>query len=165
MLTIRQMKKFISQYGSKDDIVFVCVGTPRNIADSIGPRVGTKLKQRGFKNVYGCLEDPIHAANLEQKYYEILDENYGKKIIAIDACISIDMNRQGSILLSNRPLKPGSGVGKKLIRVGHCSINLVVMKVKGHRHTYSDFVNFSDDKFIESFSSIASRHIYKSLLD
>ena len=47
----------------------VCIGTDRSTGDSLGPLVGTMLQEKTLSHfhVYGTLEEPIHAVNLEEK--------------------------------------------------------------------------------------------------
>jgi hypothetical protein len=47
-----------------NDVHFICIGTDRSSGDSLGPFVGTYLNEMGYKNVYGTLDEPVHAMNL-----------------------------------------------------------------------------------------------------
>ena len=40
--------------GSGARLVFVCIGTPRIIGDSVGPRVGSMLKKAGVQAYNGA---------------------------------------------------------------------------------------------------------------
>ncbi len=101
-----------------DDVIFLCIGTDRSTGDSLAPLVGTKLRKRGNKNVYGTLEDPVHALNLKD-VLETLPKD--KKILAIDACLGKESS-VGTFSIKNGSLKPGEGVGKDLPEVGDWSI-------------------------------------------
>ncbi|MDG0959670.1 spore protease YyaC, partial [Bacillus paranthracis] len=70
-------------------IILVCIGTDRSTGDALGPLVGTKLEQVGIKNfqVFGTLDDPVHALNLEEKIRNIQKDNPTSFIIAVDACL------------------------------------------------------------------------------
>ena len=50
-------------------IILVCIGTDRS-RNALGPLVGTKLEQVEITNfqVFGTLDDPVHALNLEEKF-------------------------------------------------------------------------------------------------
>ncbi|MCA1054893.1 spore protease YyaC [Rossellomorea aquimaris] len=100
-------------------IVFVCIGTDRSTGDSLGPLVGSLLEEQtmGIFHVYGTLDDPIHAVNLEEKMREIGKKHVNPFIIGIDACLG-RLKSVGAIQLSNGPLKPGAGVNKELPEVG-----------------------------------------------
>ena len=49
-------------------VVFVCIGTDRSTGDSLGPLIGYKIANLRYKGVYvyGNLEHPVHAKNLEE---------------------------------------------------------------------------------------------------
>ena len=102
---------------SISDTVFVCVGTDRSTGDALGPMVGTKLIELGFKNVYGTLDEPVHALNLEDTIRVISKKHPQSKIIAVDACLGKSENI-GMISLADSPLKPGTGINKVLPSVG-----------------------------------------------
>ncbi|MHC0039366.1 spore protease YyaC [Pseudoneobacillus sp. C159] len=108
-------------------IVFVCIGTDRSTGDSLGPLVGTMLEEKGPNPffVYGTLDDPIHAVNLEEKLNEIKQKHFFPFIIAIDACLS-KIKSVGAIQLANGPVKPGAGVNKDLPPVGDIHLTGIV---------------------------------------
>jgi putative sporulation protein YyaC len=106
-----------------DALVIVNIGTDRATGDCLAPMIGQKLKDLKLKNVYvyGNLDNPVHAKNLD----EILDiiHNKFKKpfIVAIDACLG-RLESIGKITIKNESIKPGSGVNKELTPVGDVSI-------------------------------------------
>jgi putative sporulation protein YyaC len=108
-------------------IVFVCIGTDRSTGDSLGPLVGTLLEEMGLRafNVYGTLDDPIHAVNLADKIKEIQSKHDDPYIIGIDACLGRVKN-VGVIQVGNGPVKPGAGVNKELPAVGDIHITGIV---------------------------------------
>lgn len=93
-------------------ITVLCIGTDRSTGDSLGPLIGTFLKEQVDLpyEVLGTLEDPVHAKNLEIAINGIDDNNL---VIAIDACLG-KMDHVGYITVSEGGIKPGSGVGKDL---------------------------------------------------
>jgi putative sporulation protein YyaC len=107
----------------KSQIVFICVGTDRSTGDSLGPLVGSFLKQKGLLDipVYGTLESPVHAMNLEDTIREIKFKHPGSFIVAIDACLGRSES-VGYISIKEGTLKPGTGVDKNLPEVGDVSI-------------------------------------------
>ncbi|OZM56576.1 spore protease YyaC [Lottiidibacillus patelloidae] len=111
----------------KKNIVFVCIGTDRSTGDSLGPLVGTKLKQKSVipYHVYGTLEQPIHAVNLEESYKKIKEKHPTAIIIAIDACLG-RFKSVGYITIGKGAIKPGAGVHKTLPSVGDIYINGIV---------------------------------------
>ncbi|MFP9128075.1 spore protease YyaC [Niallia sp. BSM11] len=112
---------------SAQPIVFVCIGTDRSTGDSLGPLIGTLLaeKKLGSFFVYGTLNEPIHALNLEEKMMEIHEKHKDPFIIGIDACLG-RMKSVGVIHLGDGPVKPGSGVKKELPPVGNIHITGIV---------------------------------------
>lgn len=108
-------------------IVIVCIGTDRSTGDSLGPLVGTKLHDIKLDNVhvYGTLDDPIHAVNLEEKLAYIQTKHLTPFIIAIDACLG-RLKSVGQITIGDGPVMPGAGVKKDLPPVGDIHITGIV---------------------------------------
>ncbi|WP_141430690.1 spore protease YyaC [Bacillus sp. 03113] len=108
-------------------IVCVCIGTDRSTGDSLGPLIGTLLKENSVSpfHVYGTLEDPIHAVNIHEKLKAIKDLHPHSFIIGIDACLG-HLKSVGVIQIGNGPVKPGAGVNKKLPEVGDIHITGIV---------------------------------------
>jgi putative sporulation protein YyaC len=108
-------------------IVFVCIGTDRSTGDSLGPLIGSFLEEKSISPfyVYGTLEDPIHAVNLEDKLNEIKQKHVHPFIIGIDACLG-RLKSVGSIHINSGPLKPGAGVNKNLPEVGDIHLTGIV---------------------------------------
>jgi len=104
-----------------NELVFLCVGTPHVLGDSLGPAVGTLLNKYGCQNVYGSLVSPVHALNIQDHYRLIADRYSSPFIIAIDAALG-KKNQAGLITIKNGPLYPGKGVGKKIPPVGNLEI-------------------------------------------
>src|SRR5690554_5347845 len=91
-------------------LVIVCVGTDRSTGDSLGPLIGTNLSSslESQVTVYGTLEDPVHALNLDHYVKEIKEKHPTSIVLAIDACLGKSEN-VGYISLKKGPLKPGTG--------------------------------------------------------
>jgi putative sporulation protein YyaC len=108
-------------------IVIVCIGTDRSTGDSLGPLIGTFLTDKSnFPfDVYGSLEDPVHALNLDEKLASIKKKYYNPFIIGIDACLG-RLKSVGVIQIGKGPVKPGAGVNKELPDVGHMHITGIV---------------------------------------
>lgn len=112
---------FLKDYIDSNTII-VCIGTDRCIGDCLGPVVGSMLKLKRFPlPVYGTIEEPIHALNIDKKLDEIEKLNPGKNIIGIDACLG-DKKNIGEIQVRDYAVHPGKGVGKSLPDVGRTSI-------------------------------------------
>lgn len=108
-------------------LVFVCIGTDRSTGDSLGPLIGYKISSLKYKgvHVYGNLENPVHAKNLEKVMQQITTECKDPFIIAIDACLG-SMDHVGFIGIGDGPIKPGSGVNKELTPVGDMFVTGIV---------------------------------------
>ncbi|GGF95327.1 hypothetical protein GCM10010912_45340 [Paenibacillus albidus] len=108
-------------------IVVVCIGTDRSTGDSLGPLVGTSLSRfhSPLFDLYGTLEDPIHAVNLEETL-TLINERYSNPfVIGIDACLGHSTS-VGSIQVVDGPLRPGAGVNKQLPPVGDIHLTGIV---------------------------------------
>ena len=108
------------------DVVILCIGTDRSSGDCLGPLVGTFLQEiYPQARVYGTLEEPVHAINLEETVQKINRKHPEAYMIAVDASLgrsdSVD-----NIILAEEPLKPGTAVDKELPAVGHLTIKGVV---------------------------------------
>ena len=112
--------------GSKS-VVFLCIGTDRSTGDSLGPLIGYKIS--GLKNrnvhVYGTLENPVHARNIDEVMKRVAADCDKPFIIAIDACLG-NMEHVGYISVGEGPIKPGSGVNKELAPVGDMFVTGIV---------------------------------------
>jgi putative sporulation protein YyaC len=109
------------------DIVVLCIGTDRSTGDALGPIVGSRLQKLYLENitVYGTLDDPIHALNLEETIEKIHNSHNSPYIIAIDACLG-ELKSVGMVTLAQGPLKPGAGVQKKLPEIGDIHLTGIV---------------------------------------
>lgn len=112
---------------SYKSIVFLCIGTDRSTGDSLGPLVGYRLKSimNNKINVFGTLDNPVHAKNLAEKVDEINEFYQTPFIVAIDACLGRQENI-GHINIGIGPMYPGAGVNKNLIPVGNINITGIV---------------------------------------
>jgi putative sporulation protein YyaC len=122
-----ELKNILPSGANCRPIVFVCIGTDRSTGDSLGPLVGTLLEEKPISSfhVYGTLEDPIHAVNLEEKLNEIKKKHFNPYIIGIDACLG-RLKSVGVIQIGEGPVKPGAGVNKDLPEVGNMHITGIV---------------------------------------
>ncbi|WP_410512914.1 spore protease YyaC [Paenibacillus sp. BR2-3] len=109
------------------DIVVVCIGTDRSTGDSLGPLVGTALSRyhSPLFHLYGTLEEPVHAVNLEDTLAVINQKFSNPFIIGIDACLGHSAS-VGCIQVVDGPLRPGAGVNKQLPPVGDIHLTGIV---------------------------------------
>ncbi|MET3318022.1 UNVERIFIED_ORG: putative sporulation protein YyaC [Peribacillus simplex] len=116
--------------GKLQPIVIVCIGTDRSTGDSLGPLVGTLLNEKtedgaSSFHVYGTLDNPIHAMNLQEKLNEINKSHTNPFIVGIDACLG-KLKSVGIVQIGQGPVKPGAGVNKDLPSVGNAHITGIV---------------------------------------
>jgi putative sporulation protein YyaC len=112
------LNMLIPNYIQNDDVVFLCIGTDRSTGDSLGPLVGTYLSGMGYQNVYGTIDNPVHATNLDETIRKIPKN---KIVIAIDACLG-QKTSVGFVQVIKGIINPGAGVGKELTPVGDYGI-------------------------------------------
>ncbi len=128
VLISNYLSKIISHESNKGNpIVFLCIGTDRSTGDSLGPLVGNKLNllTRNKLNVYGTLQNPVHAKNLKETVSEINTTFKSPYVIAIDACLG-KLSNVGKIFITQGPLYPGTALNKDLPAVGNLSITGIV---------------------------------------
>lgn len=141
-----------------DDTVIVCIGTDKCIGDCLGPLVGTILKENFFPlPVYGTLDTPIHALNIDKKLNSISATHPSAHIIGVDACLGND-DDIGQIRLRNYAIHPGKGVGKDLPEVGVASIVGIVDSSDNSEFFFSHSIRLS---FILNMAKVIS----KALID
>ena len=109
----------------KKNIILVAIGTDKVVFDCLGALTHTRLKECGdIKNIklYGDMDNPIHALNLDKIVPKIIEENKDGFIIGFDSALGGGDSKFGEILFRNKPVSPGAGVGKNLLKVGDYSI-------------------------------------------
>lgn len=110
-------------------VTVVCIGTDRSTGDSLGPLVGSRLARLGLPGVrvFGTLDEPVHAANLQQFLSRLREETTppGHVVVAVDACLG-RTESVGCVSVRPGPLRPGTGVNKDLPPVGDFHIMGVV---------------------------------------
>lgn len=116
---------FITQlYDLTSQLIILCIGTDRSTGDSLGPLVGHKLKAMDCMAnipIFGTLDEPVHAVNLEETIEKINDLFPKSFIIAVDACLG-KTESVGFISIKEGPLQPGTGVNKTLPAIGDLHI-------------------------------------------
>lgn len=115
--------------------IFICVGSDLVLGDSLGPLVGTFLKQKKISSyVYGTLNYPITAKEIEYAKTYLKQMHPESVTVAIDAAVGV-ADDVGLIRVINRGLKPGLGVEKNLGVVGDISIIGVVCEKSLKNHS------------------------------
>ncbi len=122
------LKKILQQDKSSAVPVILCVGSDLSVGDSLGPLVGTMLKERLCEHniyIYGTLPKPVTAKEVNYINNFLKYAHPNQKVIAVDAAVG-DSRDVGLIKVSSKALNPGSGADKKLNKVGDISILGVV---------------------------------------
>lgn len=101
---------------------FLCIGIDRCTGDCFGPLTGTLLQQHLVPNIYGTLQNPVHAKNITQISQQIPRDNF---VVAVDACLGSAGNL-GNIVVKKSPIYPGKAMEKVLPPVGDLSVVLNV---------------------------------------
>lgn len=126
-ILINRLSSMLEQVPDDRPIVIVCVGTDRSTGDSLGPLIGTSLVKYNSPHfsLYGTLENPVHAMNLDDTLSDINRRFKRPFVIGIDACLG-QVASVGSIQVGIGPVRPGAGVNKDLPPVGDIHITGIV---------------------------------------
>jgi putative sporulation protein YyaC len=124
---VRQLNFFLGELPPKRRIAVVCLGTDRSTGDSLGPLAGSALSKYHSSSfdLFGTLEEPVHALNLDDTLEMIHHTIPDPFIIGIDACLG-RASSVGCIQVGQGPIRPGAGVHKELPPVGDLHITGVV---------------------------------------
>lgn len=122
-----RLSRALQQVSPDQSVVIVCVGTDRSTGDALGPLVGTHLKKLNLEglHLYGTLEHPVHAMNLNETLTSIHQLINNPFIIGVDACLG-QLTSVGCIQIGDGPVKPGAGVNKELPPVGNMHVTGIV---------------------------------------
>lgn len=102
--------------------IFICIGSDLVLGDSLGPLVGTFLKNKNVQSyIYGTLNFPITAKEIEYARTYLKEMHPSSTVIAIDAAVG-NAEDVGIIRVMNKGIKPGLGVDKNLGTVGDAGI-------------------------------------------
>jgi len=114
------------------EIIILCVGTDRITGDSLGPLTGHKLQELLQKSnlacspiVYGTLETPVHALNVNNVVEGIYLKYSAPLVVVVDASLGLPRHI-GRLTLKYGGVQPGAGVGKKMPVIGDIAITGVV---------------------------------------
>ena len=137
------MNKIYEKYieSNKKEIAIICIGTPKYCGDSIGPRVGSKLKEmyNDIYEIYGTLEEPVHGINYPCYYEKI---NHNKFIIAIDAGIT---ELEDCKIVYRDNIHPGAGVKKELKAIGDLGI-MGAVKLPNKKDIFDELKDYPQSK-------------------
>ncbi|MDR1066285.1 MAG: spore protease YyaC [Clostridiales bacterium] len=119
----------LTGHAADREIVLFCIGSDRATGDCFGPLIGYKLQNslKAIDNayVYGTLDAPVHAKNIARAIKKIFAIHREPFIIAIDASLG-SIEHIGYITVGKGPVSPGSGLDKRLPKVGDVFVTGVV---------------------------------------
>lgn len=149
----KKLGQALCSYLNKDTII-LCIGSTKLNGDSLGPRVGSCLVKEGIGlPVFGTVENPIHALNLEKAYKSIRSSYENPSILAVDAAISQRTCKVGCVSLIPKALSAGTGVHKELISVGSSSIVGFVCAVNDNSLYFPPLAKV-DLNFVDKIASV-----------
>ncbi|MBO7187631.1 MAG: spore protease YyaC [Clostridia bacterium] len=121
------IKTALLDYNEDNNLpIIVCIGSDLVLGDSLGPLVGTFLKQKGVgAYIYGTLNAPITAKEIDNIKIYLKKVHPNSAVIAVDAAVGGESD-VGIIKINPFGLKPGLGVDKDLSIIGDISIVGVV---------------------------------------
>ncbi len=116
-----------ANYHHEKEVIVLCIGTDRSTGDSLGPLTGTFLSKINSlpATIIGTIYNPVHASNLSSIITTIENKHSNPFIIAIDAGLG-KQSSVGYIDVKKGPLEPGTGVNKKLPKIGDMHITGLV---------------------------------------
>ena len=136
------------------NLVFLCIGTTKIIGDSVGPKVGDKLKQMGVEAyVYGNTQRQVTAINVDDYAKMIKARHKEDIVVVIDSALG-KINDIGAIKVTQNGIKPGGAFDKNKERVGDIGILAVVGDADGNRMQElkdrdESFISHLVDKVVE----------------
>lgn len=151
---VEKIGQFISEI-NYEELVIVCIGSDKLIFDSLGPFIGTNLSKNNLNNIYiyGTLNNPINALNIERQVLKIKRKHPNSIILAIDACLGKTKDI-GKIKIAKEPIHPGRGLKIYLPPVGDYSIKAITA------NSHTDIVRLN---LISELSDVICNSILKYL--
>jgi len=132
----------------------ICIGTPRVVGDSVGPRVGSLLKAAGLPDrikIIGCMDEPVHRGNLVSMLMSLRNDAL---LVCVDAALN---NNFPAINIRTGPLQPGVAVSDELPKLGDVSVICRVAETIGDLQLCSeDYVNDIAEEAATTLTTILS---------
>ncbi len=129
------------------NLVFLCIGTTKIIGDSIGPKVGDKLKSRDIDAyVYGNTARQVTAINVDDYVRMIKLRHSSDIVVVIDSALG-KLADVGSVKVTKNGIKPGGAFDKGKERIGDIGILAVVGDADSDRMKE---LKTRDEKFIDN---------------
>ena len=125
--TMRLAGKLYARLQGNTNIVFLCLGTSRLLADAYGPMVGSLLKNKYNipTYVYGDLIKNVNALNLEEYLSMIRRAHPLSHIVVIDSALGNESS-VGTIKFLGCGTIPRSALDDSLYLIGDSSILAVI---------------------------------------
>lgn len=139
-----EMAKALKTICNNEKPIVVCVGSDLTVGDSLGPFVGTTLIKDNELDffVYGTLENPITAKEVETINKKIKLIHPNSKILVVDAALG-KKSEIGYVKVLDSGIKPGLGVKKDLPLLGDVSIIAIVGEYLDKKYTLSGNERFN----------------------
>ena len=135
-------------------IDIICIGTPKVVGDSVGPRVGSLLKVAGLPDrikIIGCMDEPVHRGNLISMLTRLRNDAL---LVCVDAALS---NNVPAINIRTGPMQPGVAVLDELPKLGDVSVLCRVAETIKELYLCSeDYINDIVEEAVTTLITILS---------
>ena len=132
----------------------ICIGTPRVVGDSVGPRVGSLLKAAGLPDrikIIGCMDEPVRRGNIVSMLMSLRNDTL---LVCVDAALS---NNFPAINIRTGPMHPGVAVSDELPKLGDVSVLCRVAETIKDLHLCSeDYVNSIAEEAATTLTTLLS---------
>ncbi|UOQ44766.1 spore protease YyaC [Halobacillus salinarum] len=124
---VHELSAYLEEWLPEKDVIIACIGTDRSTGDAFGPLIGSMLEEQTLHTfqIYGTLEHPLHALNLNERMKTIHRAHQEPFILAIDACLGKSTS-VGCVSLGKGTIAPGAALKKELPPVGDLHISGMV---------------------------------------
>ncbi len=115
------------------NIIFLCIGTSKIIGDSIGPVIGSRLKEveNEIVQVYGTTDNMVNFINAKEIIESIYSGYEKPYIITIDSTLS-NSKEKGDIVLGKGYIKIGKALEKSICFYSNINIKCIVGNSYNH---------------------------------
>ncbi len=109
------------------NIIFLCIGTSKIIGDSIGPVIGSRLKEveNEMVQVYGTTDNMVNFINAKEVIESVYSGYEKPYIITIDSTLS-NSREKGEIVLEKGWIKIGKALEKSICYYSNINIKCIV---------------------------------------
>ncbi len=140
--------------------VFLCIGTEKVFADSLGPKVGTLLNENMASPcfVYGLCGQNVTAENLCYCSNFVREMHPNSQIVVIDAAVGT-REQIGKVQISDGGIAPGAATNKNLPNVGDVGI-IGIVADKGMEDFYT--LSSAKERLVAQVAQFIARSIIAS---